>query len=140
MSPTDVFWNDLQVELRDPEFLREYVAQWVRISTTDTIVNALDESRVAAGLSKAALARAINADPAALRRLFSARRVNPTVGTVAEIAAVLGLRLVLEPLDSAERDVTTRPLLEGRVENDHHLVVTHARSLPPLDCAVTVSP
>src|ERR1700684_780961 len=31
-------------------------------------------------------------------------------------------------------------LLDGWVEDDHHLVVTHARSLPPLDCAVTVSP
>jgi transcriptional regulator with XRE-family HTH domain len=122
MSATDVFWNDLQHELRDSEFLREYVAQWVRISTTDAIVNALDERRIAAGLSKAALARAINADPAALRRLLGARRANPTVGTVAEIAAALGMRLVLEPLDSAEREMTTKPLLEGRVEDAAALV------------------
>jgi hypothetical protein len=44
----------------------------VRIATVDTIMNALDDARHAEGLSKAELARAIGAEPAAVRRLFAA--------------------------------------------------------------------
>lgn len=69
MAVEDVFWEDLQDDLKDPEFLRAYVTQWIRITTTDAIVRALDDARADANLSKAALARAINADPSALRRL-----------------------------------------------------------------------
>jgi transcriptional regulator with XRE-family HTH domain len=122
MVAEDVFWKDLRDDLKDPEFLREYVAQWVRVSTTDSIINSLDEARIEAGLSKAALARAINADPAALRRLLGKSRSNPTLGTVAELAAALGMRVTLEPLNASERQVTTAPLLEGRVEDSRALV------------------
>ncbi len=109
-----VFWDDLAKDLEDPEFLREYVRESVRIATIDKLVNELDEAREAAGLSKAELARAISAEPAVVRRLFSAGHVNPTVGTLAEIAAVLGMRVTLEPLPAAERKRVTDPLLEGR--------------------------
>lgn len=122
VAAEDVFWNDLREDLQDPEFLREYVAQWVRVSTTDSIINSLDEARIEAGLSKAALARAINTDPAALRRLLGKSRSNPTLGTVAELAAALGMRVTLEPLNASERQVTTAPLLEGRVEDSQALV------------------
>jgi len=96
-----VFWDDLARDLKDPQFLREYVAQSIRIATIDRIVNELDEAREAAGLSKAELARAINSEPATVRRLFSAGHVNPTLGTLAGVAAALGMRVVLEPLDRA---------------------------------------
>ena len=76
-----VFWDDLAQDLEDPQFLREYVAQSIRITTIDRIVNELDGAREAAGLSKAGLARAINSEPATVRRLFSAGHVNPTLGT-----------------------------------------------------------
>ncbi|NEN05844.1 helix-turn-helix domain-containing protein [Diaminobutyricibacter tongyongensis] len=123
MAAVDVFWEDLREDLKDPEFLREYVANWVRITTTDAIVNALDDAREHAGMSKAALARAINAEPSALRRLFGrGRRANPTVGTVAELAAALGMRLTLEPLSLEERESTTRPLLDGEVRDARALV------------------
>lgn len=111
------FWKDLAEDLKDPEFLREYVRESVRIATIDQLVNELDEAREAVGLSKAALARAISAEPAVVRRLFSAGHVNPTLGTMAEIAAALGMRVTLEPLPSAERDKVTKPLLEGRSAN-----------------------
>jgi transcriptional regulator with XRE-family HTH domain len=107
------FWDDLSRDLRDPEFLREYVAESVRIATIDRIVNELDTARDAAGLTKAELARAIGSEPAAVRRLFSAGHVNPTLGTLAEVAAALGMRVVLEPLDADDRQQITRPLLEG---------------------------
>jgi transcriptional regulator with XRE-family HTH domain len=100
---TEAFWDDLTANAEDPEFVREYIIASVRVSTIDTIVNALDEARTSAGLSKAELARRIGAEPATVRRLFSATAVNPTLGTLAEVAAALGLRLRVEPLP--EHDV-----------------------------------
>ncbi len=112
--PPTKFWEDLAEDLRDPEFLREYVRESVRIATIDELVNKLDEAREAAGLSKAGLARAIGADPAVVRRLFSAGHVNPTLGTLAEVAVALGMRVTLQPLSPQEREQVTQPLLEGR--------------------------
>ncbi|MFZ5869993.1 MAG: DNA-binding protein [Actinomycetota bacterium] len=116
-----VFWDDLARDLEDPEFLREYVVESVRIATIDQVVNALDDAREAAGLSKAALARAISREPAVVRRLFSAGHVNPTLGTLAEVAAALGLRISLEPLPASERKAVTNPLLEGRTADTRAL-------------------
>ena len=105
------FWADLVNDMRDPEFSREYIIESVRIATIDSIINSLDEARLAAGLSKADLARAIGAEPATVRRLFSATGLNPTLGTLAEVAAALGMRLVVEPLSPPEREAVTEPLL-----------------------------
>jgi DNA-binding phage protein len=112
-----MFWDDLSEDLKDPQFLREYVAQSIRIATVDRIVNELDVARATAGLSKAELARAINSEPAAVRRLFSAGHVNPTLGTLAEVAAALGMRVVLEPLEAGDRKRITEPLLEGSTDD-----------------------
>lgn len=112
-----VFWDDLAQDLKDPQFLREYVAQSIRIATIDRIVNELDGAREAAGLSKAELARAINSEPATVRRLFSAGHVNPTLGTLAEVAAALGMRVVLEPLEADDRERITGPLLQGSTDD-----------------------
>jgi transcriptional regulator with XRE-family HTH domain len=110
-----VFWDDLADDLKDSEFLREFVGESVRIATVDMIVNALDRARTTAGLSKADLARAISVNPAVIRRLFSAERPNPTLGTLAEVAAALGMRVTLEPLPAQERKAVTDPLLQGAV-------------------------
>ncbi|MBB5962037.1 helix-turn-helix domain-containing protein [Planomonospora venezuelensis] len=108
-----LFWEDLQRDLEDPEFLREYVAETVKITAIDEIVNALEEARVSAGLSKADLARAIGAEPATVRRLFSSGNANPTLGTLAVLAAALGLRISMEPLAEADRQAVTEPLRSG---------------------------
>jgi transcriptional regulator with XRE-family HTH domain len=108
-----VFWDDLAQDLNDPRFLRDYVTESIRIATIDRIVNELDEARQAAGLSKAELARAISTEPATVRRLFSAGHVNPTLGTLAEVAAALGMRIILEPLDASERQRVTESLRHG---------------------------
>jgi transcriptional regulator with XRE-family HTH domain len=110
------FWDDLAQDLKDPQFLREYVAESIRIGTIDRIVNELDVAREQAGLSKAELARAISSDPATVRRLFSAGHVNPTLGTLAEVAAALGMRVVLAPLGADDRKRITAPLLEGSTD------------------------
>jgi transcriptional regulator with XRE-family HTH domain len=110
-------WDDLARDLQDPQFLREYVAESVRIAVIDRVVNELDNARQAAGLTKAELARAVGSEPATIRRLFSSGRANPTLGTLAEVAAALGMRVTLEPLDADDRQQITRPLLEGATDD-----------------------
>jgi transcriptional regulator with XRE-family HTH domain len=114
---TSQFWKDLAADLEDPDFLREYVRESVRIATVDAIMNALDDARLAEGLSKAELARAIGAEPAAVRRLFAAGNSspNPTLGTLVDVAAALGLRIRLESLPDEERQAVTEPLRTGKV-------------------------
>lgn len=107
---TNAFWDDLAGDMLDPQFTREYVLESVRIATIDTIINSLDEARISAGLSKAELARAIGAEPATVRRLFSTGGANPTLGTLAEVATALGLRIAVEPLPEQERQTLTAPL------------------------------
>jgi transcriptional regulator with XRE-family HTH domain len=128
------FWDDLATDLQDPEFLRDYVVESMRIATIDRLVNELDEAREAAGLTKAELARAIGAEPASIRRLFASGHSNPTLGTLAEVASALGMQVTLTPLPATERRRVTQPLLQGRVADPkalaEHLVATRSgRSL-----------
>jgi transcriptional regulator with XRE-family HTH domain len=124
------FWDDLAADLEDPEFLRDYVVESMRIATIDRLVNELDEAREAAGLSKAELARAIGAEPASIRRLFATGHSNPTLGTLAEVASALGMKVTLTPLPASERKKVTAPLLEGRSADPkalaEHLVAVRA--------------
>ena len=87
MTNASTFWSDLAHDLEDPEFLRKYVVESMRIATIDAVANELDDAREAAGLSKAELARAIQVEPATIRRLFASEKSNPTLGTLAEVAA-----------------------------------------------------
>ena len=113
MDQSNAFWDDLARDLEDTMFLREYLVESMRIATIDAVVNELDEARTAAGLSKAELARAIQVEPATIRRLFASDKSNPTFGTLAEVAAALGMRITLEPLPEVERRQVTKPLLDG---------------------------
>lgn len=97
------------------------MAESIRIATIDRIINQLDTARAAAGLTKAGLAHAIGSEPATVRRLFSASHVNPTLGTLAEVAAALGMRVVLEPLGARDQEQITRPLLEGSTDDPRAL-------------------
>jgi transcriptional regulator with XRE-family HTH domain len=121
MTKQTAFWDDLARDLEDPEFLREYVVESMRIATIDQVVNAIDDAREAAGLSKAELARAIQKEPATIRRLLSSDNSNPTLGTLAEVAAALGLRITVEPIPKAQREQITQPLLEGRAADPKKL-------------------
>jgi DNA-binding phage protein len=102
-GPPSLFWQDLAGSVEDPEALREYIFESLRISTIDRLVNLLDEAREGEHLSKAALARAINSNPAVVRRLLSNGAPNPTIGTLVDVATALGLRVTVEPLPAAER-------------------------------------
>jgi transcriptional regulator with XRE-family HTH domain len=117
-----LFWDDLERKLENPKFLRAYVIESIRISTLDAILGQLDEVREKIGITKAELARAIGAEPASLRRLFASNAANPTLGTLADMAAALGLRVSLEPMPVAERKQISKTLLDGRTSDAKKLV------------------
>lgn len=135
-APRSSFWDDLAEDLEDPEFRSEYIRQTVRIVTIDRIIRALDGTREAAGLSKAALARAINVEPATVRRLFSTHHANPTLGTLSEVAAALGLQITLTPLPDREREAFTKPLSDDDAINTKELA-RHLASLREGPVALT---
>jgi DNA-binding phage protein len=126
------FWDDLVNDLQDPEFLREYVIQSVRISTIDALMNTLDIARDEAGMSKSDIARAVGKESAAIRRMFSTGHTNPTIGTLAEVAAALGLRISIEPMDAAERNAITEPLRTGRTQQPDQVIQQAERRRVPL--------
>jgi len=107
------YWDDLAEDLRNPAFLRAYITESLRVETIDRLVHDLDEAREALGLTKAELARAIDAEPAVVRRLLSPGHRNPTIGTLAEVAAALGLKVELVPMADEERKHLSEPLRSG---------------------------
>lgn len=106
------FWIDHERRLEDPEYARAFAAESVRVATIDSIMNTIAEQVEASGMTKTALARAIGANPAAVRRLLSSDGVNPTLGTLAELAGALGMKVTLEPMTAAERRTITKPMTE----------------------------
>lgn len=108
----DTSYHDRRVARRreDAEYRAEYERFRRQVEQIDAVVNALDELRVRAGLSKAELARRIGKDPASIRRLFSAE-VNPELKTVAAIADALDAELVIR-----RRPAGKRPRPAGRRE------------------------
>jgi DNA-binding phage protein len=96
-------------KLEDPSFAKEYRSARERIDAVDALVRALDEVREGSGISKADLARRIDAKPESVRRLFTKPGANPTLQTVVEIAAALGLRLELVPATQKKQAAKIRP-------------------------------
>ena len=84
--------------LEDPEFRAEFERQQREIAAIDGIVNHLDALREKHRMTKADLARAIDKNPAAIRRLLTASG-NPELRTVVAMAQALGaeLKIVTKP-------------------------------------------
>jgi len=101
------FDRDFDEKMKSPEFARSYTEARQEIDAVDRIVRALDAARLAEGMSKADLARAIRAKPEIVRRLFTQREPNPTLSTVVSLAEALGCRLELvrhvQPKAAAKR-------------------------------------
>lgn len=131
------YWDDLVEDLQDPEFLRAYITESLRTETIDRLVNDLDEARTALGLSKAELARAISAEPAVIRRLLSPGHRNPTIGTLAEVAAALGLKVALVPMADEEREQVAETLRSGAAK-DREQLATEIEGKRPSQHAVGV--
>ncbi len=83
--------------MKEPEFADAYRESRAVIDSTDALVRALDEARLLGGMSKAALARKIEARPEVVRRLLTAPKSNPTLDTVLRLASALGFHLELVP-------------------------------------------
>jgi transcriptional regulator with XRE-family HTH domain len=124
-DPANVFWQDLKEDLADPEFLREYIIESVRLDAIDSLINQLEDARGRAGITKADLARAINAKPEVIRRMLSNKSVNPTLGTLAEVAAVLGYSLSLTPFDDEDNAMIAAPLRNGTANDLSRIINRH---------------
>jgi DNA-binding XRE family transcriptional regulator len=97
----DVGYHDRRLErrLEDPEFRAEFERQQREIAAIDGIVNRLDELREEHRMSKAELARAIDKNPASIRRLLTASG-NPELRTVVAMAQALGADVKIIPRSS----------------------------------------
>jgi DNA-binding XRE family transcriptional regulator len=95
----DTGYHDRRLAKRlgeDAVFRTEFERQSREISQVDAIVNQLDSLREEHGLSKAALARLIDKNPASIRRLLTAP-VNPELRTLVAIADALGAEVRVVP-------------------------------------------
>jgi len=107
----DTGYHDRRLARRleeDPEFREEFECQRREIAAIDAIVNELDALREQHGMSKAELARTIDKNPAAIRRLLTASG-NPELRTVVAIAHVLGAEVKIVPRRRARVPRGVRP-------------------------------
>ncbi|WP_157107441.1 helix-turn-helix domain-containing protein [Nocardia grenadensis] len=111
-----VFWDDLAANMGEKEFRRTFVLESIRARTMDSIVNQLSAAQRSAKLSASALADAVDSRRSTIRRVLNATPPNISFEALSNIAAALGYRLVLEPMDPQERAVVTRALV-GREIN-----------------------
>ncbi len=93
----DTSFHDRRLARRlkeDPEFRAEYERQRREIAAIDAIMHKLDALRERSGMTKAELARAIDKNPAAVRRLLTASG-NPELRTVVAMAEALGAEVCI---------------------------------------------
>jgi DNA-binding phage protein len=83
--------------MKKAEFAAAYTEERAVIDSTDALLRTLDEARLLVGVSKADLARQIEARPEIVRRLFTAKDSNPTLETVLKLVNALGFHLELVP-------------------------------------------
>lgn len=109
------FWDELEKELEDPEFRRQFILERNRIETVDRVMNLLIDALEKSGLTRADVARAIGSHSSAVRRLLNLESgpVNPTIGTLSDVAAVLGFEVKLVPMKPEVRHEVTDKLTSG---------------------------
>lgn len=90
----------------DTEFKAEYLRQQRAIAAIDAIVNQLDALRIEHDLTKAELARAIDKNPASVRRLLTAKG-NPELGTIVAMADALDADIQIVPRKKSHRRQAT---------------------------------
>jgi DNA-binding phage protein len=101
----DTSFHDRRLARRlreDPEFREEFERQQREIAAIDHIVHSLDALRAKHGLTKAELARAIDKNPAAVRRLLTASG-NPELRTVVAMAEALDAEVQIVPRKGTKR-------------------------------------
>ncbi len=81
--------------MSDPDFADGYQRSRARIDAIDGILQELDLERERRGLAKADIARKLNLQPAAIRRLLTGPEQNPKIGRLIDLAHALDLEVVL---------------------------------------------
>jgi transcriptional regulator with XRE-family HTH domain len=121
-----VFWDDVERQLEDPDFRRHFVLEQNRIETVDRVMNLITDALEKSGTSRADVARAVGAHASAIRRLLNRGTTapNPTLETLADVAAVLGFQVELVPMDRQTRRKTTDQLAESGSEQSRADVQT----------------
>jgi hypothetical protein len=86
-------------ELADDRAALEYSVAMARVAATTALAAAFERARVANRMSKAQVARRIFKKPSAISRLFGGDGINPTCGTLAEMAVGTNtrVRIIVEP-------------------------------------------
>ena len=91
-------WAEMRERIvKTPELREQYERTKRTIVSTRQVLMEIDDERQRAGLSKAELARRIGMTPSVVRRLFSSKSSNPTLGTVINMAGALGIEIELKP-------------------------------------------
>jgi DNA-binding phage protein len=90
-------------QMKSRTFDAAYRAARREIDAIDSIIRMLDRARIDVGMTKAALARQISAQPEIVRRLFTTEHPNPTLSTVVKLATAVGCRLALLPASRQPR-------------------------------------
>ncbi len=130
-----VFWDELERELADPEFRRQFVLERNRVETVDRVMNLIVDALDESGLSRADVARAIGSHSAAVRRLLNldAGPVNPTLRTLSDVTAVLGFQVELVPMKPETRHKVTDQLMDS--QEDPQAVAPARRQRKPTTAA-----
>jgi DNA-binding phage protein len=87
---------------KSPTFAAEYERVGAEILAVDDLIRLIDAERVDLGMSKADLARKVSTTPAAMRRLLTSGGANPTITTVLDVLAAVGMRLTLSPSSASK--------------------------------------
>ena len=83
-----------ETRAKTAEYRHAYERARSSTDEVDRIVGAIEDRRLALGLSKAELARRVGVAPESVRRLLSAEHANPTLSTVVSLAKVLDMDIV----------------------------------------------
>jgi hypothetical protein len=92
---TSSFDRRFDAWMQDPAFAESYRLHRARVDAIDALMRAIDEERERQHLTKTELAERSDAQPAAIRRLFSQRTPNPQIGRLVDMAHELGLEVVV---------------------------------------------
>jgi DNA-binding phage protein len=101
-AKTNAYDRFVAKKMRSPAFATAYAKERAEIDAIDSIVRAIEDARIGVGLSKADLARRIAASPESVRRLLTAKEVNPTIRTTLRLLREVGLTFAIVSEDQAK--------------------------------------
>jgi DNA-binding XRE family transcriptional regulator len=90
-----------QLDAERPEIVARHQQRMASLDQLESLFTQLKEAREAQGLSLAELAQRTGANPAALTKLETEQKADPTVETLVRYAEALGKRLVVSLADAS---------------------------------------